>query len=272
MYFDAHNHLQDEWLAPNLPSVLECLEAMGIGGAVVDGTIDKDWEGVARLARDRPWIIPSYGVHPWRVKERGGNWEELLRATLDEGGAVGEIGLDRWKEGYDFADQEMVFSAQLRLAAERNVPATIHCLRAWGALWEIVSREAVPECGFLLHAYGGPAEMIEGFAGRGAYFSFSGSFLAEQRRRKRETFREVPLERLLVETDAPAMPLPEELDRHQLPKTAEGETVNHPGNIEVAYEGLAKLRGMDPGELERVVERNFWRLFGKAGLRPGLAR
>jgi TatD DNase family protein len=109
--------------------------------------------------------------------------------------------------------------------------------------------------------------MIEGFAGRGGYFSFNGSFLAEQRHRKREAFREIPLDRLLVETDAPAMPVPAELDRYPLPEAPEGETVNHPGNIEVAYEGLARLRGMEIEELERVVEANFRRLFGNAGKR-----
>ena len=71
MYFDAHNHLQDEWLTPHLPRVLETLEKIGIAGAVVNGTIDTDWESVARLGRERPWVIPSYGVHPWRIKERG---------------------------------------------------------------------------------------------------------------------------------------------------------------------------------------------------------
>ena len=262
-YFDSHNHLQDAWLAPHLPQVLETLEKIGIAGAVVNGTVDGDWEAVARLARERPWVIPSYGVHPWRVKERTEHWEELLRARLDEGAAVGEIGLDRWKEGFDPEDQEAVFRTQLRMAAERNVPATIHCLRAWGPLWEIVRTEPVPACGFLLHAYGGPVEMLEGFARRGAYFSFSGSFLAGPRRRKRETFREVPLERLLVETDAPAMPLPPELNSYPLPGTPEGEPVNHPGNLAVAYEGLAKLRELDGDALARAVEGNFRRLFSR---------
>lgn len=264
-YFDAHNHLQDAWLEPHLPAVLRTLEQMGIGGAVVNGTIDGDWEAVERLGRERPWVIASYGVHPWHTAERAENWQELLRARLDAGGIVGEIGLDRWKEGYDFADQEAVFRAQLQMAAERDVPATIHCLRAWGALWEIIRNEPVPACGFLLHAYGGPVEMIEEFAERGAYFSFNGYFLAQGRHRKLETFREVPMERLLVESDAPAMPLAPELNRYPLPESAEGEPVNHPANVAVAYEGLAKLRGMGVEELARVVEGNFWRLFGGRG-------
>jgi len=263
--FDAHNHLQDEWLAPHLAGIVDTLEALGIGGAVVNGTIEGDWEGVARLGRERAWVIPSYGIHPWYIKRRGADWEERLRARLDEGGVVGEIGLDRWIEGYDFEDQQRVFRAQLRMAAERNVPATIHCLKAWGALVDMVRTEAVPECGFLIHAYGGPAEMVRPFAERGAYFSFNGYFLDQNRRGKLEAFREVPIERLLVETDAPAMPLPAELNRYPLPDTTDGKRVNHPGNLAVAYEGLAELRGMGVEELAKRAEENFRLLFGQKG-------
>ena len=240
---------------------MQTLEHLGIAAAVVNGTIDSDWEAVARLARDHPWVIPSYGIHPWRAAERSADWEQLLRARLDEGGVVGEIGLDRWKEGLDLEDQDRVFRTQLRLAVEYDRPATIHCLRAWGALWDIVRETEVPARGFLLHAYGGPPGMIDGFAKRGAFFSFNGSFLDEHRHRKRDTFREVPLDRLLVETDAPAMPLPRDRIRHPLPDSPEGTTVNHPANIDAAYEGLAQLRGIPLEELASIVEANFKRLF-----------
>src|SRR5690606_11232155 len=116
-------------------------------------------------------------------------------------------------ENPDLPAQEEVFVRQLELAAERNVPATIHCLKAWGRLNEILRAEKRPACGFLLHSYGGPAEMVRGFAGLGAFFSISGHFANERKSRQRETFRSVPLDRLLIETDAPDMPLPGELDR-----------------------------------------------------------
>ena len=112
--------------------------------------------------------------------------------------------------------------------------------------------------------------MIGHLAARGAYFSFNGSFLEEERAAKRDAFRSVPLERLLVESDAPAMPLPRELDRYPLPDTSEGERVNHPANLVVAYEALARLRGMDLGELAAVVERNFRRLFARCRSGPAI--
>lgn len=266
--FDAHNHLQDEALAPHLAEILAAREALGIAGMVVNGTCEADWSRVSELAAAHAWIRPSHGVHPWRVDEISADWRGRLAECLDAGGCVGEIGLDRWKTDRNFDRQLEVFRWQLAEAARRDAPATIHCLRAWGALWDVIRENAVPARGFLLHAYGGPVEMVRGFADRGAYFSFSGSFLAAGRERKLEPFCEIPLERLLVETDAPAMPLPPELDRHPLPRASDGEPVNHPGNLIVAYEGLARLRGMPVAELADIVAENYARLFlgtGKGG-------
>ena len=92
--------------------------------------------------------------------------------------AVGEIGLDRWKEGLNYEGQEDVFVTQLRIAAERNLPASIHCLKAWGRILELLQEGPVPERGFLLHSYGGPTEMVQAFAQLGAYFSFQVIFCA----------------------------------------------------------------------------------------------
>lgn len=258
-FYDAHNHLQAAALAPCCDAIVANRVAAGM---VVNGTNERDWASVARLAAVNAWIRPSYGVHPWEVDAVSPEWRERLSARLDEGGFVGEIGLDRWKTDHNFERQKEIFRWQLDQAAGRNVPATIHCLRAWGALAETLSSADVPACGFLIHAYGGPVEMVNGFAARGAYFSFSAAFLAAGRERKREAFREIPENRLLVETDAPSMPLPPELDRHPLPPGDDGERVNHPDNLIVAYEGLAKLRGMPLDALAGVVAENYERLFG----------
>lgn len=257
--FDAHNHLQDPWLAPHLAGIVAAPPAVEM---VVNGTGEGDWADVAALAAAHPWVRPSYGVHPWRVDEVSADWLERLRERLDAGGCVGEIGLDRWKTDGNLPRQREVFRAQFAEAARRDLSATVHCLRAWGALAEDVGLLTPPARGWLLHAYGGSPEMVAGFAARGAYFSFSGSFLNPVRERKLALFREIPLDRLLVETDAPAMPLAPEINRHPLPPSPEGEPVNHPANLLVAYEGLARLRGMPLEELVEVVAENYARLFG----------
>jgi TatD DNase family protein len=104
--------------------------------------------------------------------------------------------------------------------------------------------------------------MVRGFADCGAYFSFNGSFLDERHTRHRDTFKFIPRDRLLVETDAPAMPLPQPWRTHKLPPSPTGQPINHPGNIEAAYAGLAALLGLSPGTLVSSITRNFNRLFG----------
>ncbi|MEI6561014.1 MAG: TatD family hydrolase [Verrucomicrobiota bacterium] len=261
MLFDAHNHLQDDALTPHLPGVVAELQRIGLARAVVNGTREADWDRVAALAQEHPWVLPSYGLHPWFLAERSPHWRERLTALVTSGqAAVGEIGLDRWREGYDIADQTEVFTWQLGLAARHNLPASIHCLRAWGVLWDILRAHPVPERGFLLHAYGGPAEMVEGFVRHGAYFSFSGYFLHERKAAQRETFRHIPAARLLVETDAPDMPLPPERIQHPLPNSL----LNHPANLAAVYQGLAELRGEPLETLAAQIAENFQRLFGDA--------
>ena len=93
MLCDAHNHLQDEWLAPHLDSVAAAATRLGIGAMVVDGTAEHDWPQVAALASRFPFVRPSYGLHPWDIATRSPHWLEMLRTQLlaDPRAAVGEI-------------------------------------------------------------------------------------------------------------------------------------------------------------------------------------
>ena len=257
---DAHNHLHDARLAPHLREILRTLD---LQCAVVNGTREDDWPAVASLAAEHAWVLPSFGLHPWQVAGRSARWLEALRRQLDAHPAagVGEIGLDCWIAGHDLADQTAVFTAQLALAAERNLPATIHCIQAWGALWEIVRTHPLPARGFLLHAYGGSLEMMRGFAERGAYFSFSPYFLHGRKAAQRAVFAAIPADRLLVETDAPDLRPPDEKNAHPLFDAA-GAALNHPANIAAAYAGLAGIRGLENETLAGIVAANFARLFG----------
>lgn len=268
MLYDAHNHLHDARLAPHLPRILEELRPFDLRGAVVNGTREDDWDAVAAIAAQHAWVIPSFGLHPWQVPSRSSEWLEKLRDQLDShpGAGVGEIGLDRWIQNHDLDDQRAVFTAQLALAAEQNRPATIHCIQAWGALWEILRSHPLPACGFLIHAYGGPLEMLEGFVERGGYFSFSPYFLHERKAAQRGVFRQIPADRLLVETDAPDLRPPDERNPHPLADT-EGQPINHPANLTVAYAGLAGIRGLDEPALAELVAENFQRLFGGHAIR-----
>ena len=260
--YDAHNHLQDDRFAGRQNELLAACSAAGIARMVVNGACESDWLQVLALARANPLVLPSFGYHPWYLPERTVDWQKHLEKFLDETpGAVGEIGLDRWKPGLPYEHQEEVFLAQLRLATERDRPASIHCLQAWGRLHDLLRAHPRPARGFVLHSFGGPAEMIPAFAKLGAYFSFPGYFLHERKLRQRETFKRVPPDRLLIETDAPDQSLPEDKNRFPLIGT-DGKTLNHPANLGAVYDGLAEFLDEKAGALATRVEENFLRIFG----------
>ena len=255
--YDAHNHLQDERLWKALDQIVADLPTVGLERCVVNGTSEKDWPHLEALAKRHRWIIPAFGLHPWFLKERSANWLDTLRRCLDAnpGACIGEIGLDRWIQDYDIADQEKVFTAQLQLAAERNLAASIHCLKAWGHLEDVLKTNPRPVRGFLLHSYGGSAEMIPPFVKLGAYFSISGYFAHDRKAAQREVFKKIPLDRLLVETDAPDMLPPPELIAF-----ASGD-MNDPRNLPRIYEFAAKLFNMPLEDFAGRVATNFNSLF-----------
>lgn len=261
--YDAHNHLQDDRLAPWRDRLLSEAASAGVVRMVVNGSCEEDWPAVLGLAQRHPQVVASFGYHPWYVRERTPEWQKRLAGFLDAvPSAVGEIGLDRWIKGHDIADQEEVFVWQLRLAAERNLPVSIHCLQAWGLLVDILRRGPRPACGFLLHSYGGPMELVNPLAGLGAYFSLPGYFANERKSRQRATFKHVPEDRLLIETDSPDQNLPVERVRHLVPGSAPGKPLNHPANLVAVYEFASELLELPLETVEDRVELNFHRLFG----------
>lgn len=276
--FDAHQHFHFDQLTPHRARIAEDFVKIGVQGAVVNGTNEEEWPVITALAREHAWILPSYGLHPWDSGNRSEHWLKALRKILTENprAGVGEIGLDRWiidgiKPGdprivglrvASIEEQSEVFTAQLALAAEFNRAASIHCVQAWGKLLELLKNTPRPTRGFLLHGYTGPAGMIKELTGLGAYYSFNLQLLEPRHAERLENFRHIPADRLLVETDAPAKPPAAEQNQFPLPAAPDGSAVNHPANIAVTYDALAKLRSVPLDTLAAQVEQNFLQLFG----------
>lgn len=262
MLYDAHNHLQDERLDPWRDEIIAAARQIGVAEMVVNGTREQDWPLVAALARAHPWIRPSFGLHPWHVKERSADWLVSLRHALenDPRAGVGEVGIDRWIQNPDMEAQITCFRMQVALAVELDRPLSIHCLRAFGLLVETLRSLPLPSRGFLLHSYGGPAELLPRFAALGGRFSLSPYFAHPRKAAQLAVFKEVPLDRLLVETDAPDMYPPAELNAHPL-KTTDGHTHNHPANLRLSYELLARIRNLPMADLEHQIAANHRAFF-----------
>ncbi|MGC9451018.1 MAG: TatD family hydrolase, partial [Oceanipulchritudo sp.] len=191
-FFDAHLHLQDPSLQKALirerererdrereralPRLRSSRSGPGpdpgpgfwepfippIAAQVVNGTHPDDWAAVRALEqRGGTGLLRAYGVHPWRVGDLPDDWERQLREYLDSGAAsIGEIGLDHWKEPRDEQRQMDVFERQLQLAHETGLAPTIHCLRAWGLLIDILRAGPALPHGFLVHGFGGSREVL----------------------------------------------------------------------------------------------------------------
>ncbi|MGC4013608.1 MAG: TatD family hydrolase [Luteolibacter sp.] len=256
MFIDAHNHLHDPRLGDPAP-IITRMQETGIDSCVVNATCEEDWPLVEALAEKYPgFVLPAYGVHPWKAHLVESGWEERLHTLLDRHpeASIGECGLDRWVQEPDIALQAPVFEAQLRLAREFDRPVTIHCLKAWQALFDSFERIPPPRR-FLMHSFNGSIETARRLLPIGAYFSFSGYFLHTRKAEVQEVFRQLPLDRILIETDAPDMKPPD--DFIDFPH----EKVNHPANLSAVARGFAEVMGLSPEELGARTSENFSRFF-----------
>jgi len=197
------------------------------------------------------------------VGQEPAGWEAPLRARLeaDPRASVGEIGLDKWIEGHDLERQQQVFRRQLEIACEFARPVTIHCLHAWGPLLETLQAFGELPPGVLLHSPGASAEVVRQLAEMGCYFSVSGYFGDMRKKKYREALAAFPLDRLLIETDAPDMLGPDACCAEQISDEA-GQPLNSPLNLPQIYAMVAEARGLRLKALALQVEENFSRWIG----------
>lgn len=255
---DAHNHLQDPRLGDPAP-IIAAMRLAGIHRCIVNATCEADWPAVETLARAEPnFIRPAFGIHPWQAHTVAAGWQIRLSELLKNHpqASLGECGIDSWITAPPLAVQLPVFTQQLRLARQLDRPITIHCLKAWGALFDAFA-EAPPPARFVMHSYGGSIETARRLLPHGAYFSFSGHFLHPRKSAVLDVFRQLPLDRFLIETDAPDMLPPPDSITHPLP-----ENMNHPANLPAIGHALAAALGMPAADLAAITRENTRRCFG----------
>lgn len=250
MLFDSHCHLDDPRLRPHLGRLIPEAEAAGIAGFLVPGVAPPGWTGIRELSAAFPRVFPAFGVHPMHADLVTPSVLSELRRFAPLATAIGEIGLDYALETPSREIQRGAFRAQLAVAAESGLPVLIHCRKAFADLLEILREAQVASFGGVMHAFSGSVETASACTSLGLYISIAGSVTYPNARRPIAVAAGVPLERLLLETDAPDL----------APEPYRGGT-NLPAYLAATARRVAEIRGMPLEELARRTTDNARRLF-----------
>ena len=247
--FDSHTHINSHEFDEDIPDVIERARAMNVDGMLVLGYDRESADKMVELVNNYDNIYGAIGIHP----EDAAKYEELeeqLRVYLIEPKvkAVGEIGLD-YHCDVDHDLQKEVFRKQIELAHEFQLPISVHNRDAFEDTYEILKETNGAQYGGIMHSFNGDVQWAQQFIELGMDLSFSGVVTYDNASEVQEAAKYVPLEHLLVETDAPYLtPMPYR------------NRQNEPGMTRYTVEFLAKLRNENIDNLASQTMQNAKRI------------
>ncbi len=251
---DAHAHL-DQYEDVVLPKVLEELEAERI--LTVSVAVDPpSYARAQELAARSRWVVPTFGVHPWRAPDYAGQLE-ALQPLIDQSPMLGELGLDyHWVEDRSaFPAQRAVLEHFLRTAGSQQKIVNLHTKGAEAEILALLRAHRVERA--IVHWYSGPLDVAAELADRGAYFTIGVEVHTSPL--VQELARRLPERLLLTETDNPSGV-----------EWLAGE-LGMPHHLPPVIAELARLRGVEPEELKETVRANFRRLLADDPRLAGVA-
>ena len=255
MLVDSHCHLDFATFTDDLDDVVARAGETGVGMMVTIATSIEGCGSARRVAERFPNIYCSVGVHPHEAKTDGQKSADLLvrLAKHDKTVGVGETGLDYYYEHSPREDQQVSFRAHIEAARETGLPVIVHTRDADEDTAEILIQEMkkAPFSG-LIHCFSAGPKLAETAVELGLYISVSGIATFKQAEELRQTLAAVPMDRLLVETDAPYLaPVPNRGKR------------NEPAFVADTAAALAELKGLSTDDVARITTENFFTLFSK---------
>lgn len=251
---DTHAHLDFSKFEADFEDVLARARAAGLEHIVTIGAgrgVDS-MDRALEIARAHDWISATVGVHPHDAKLAGADVLAKVRRLADapEVVGIGETGLDYFYERSPIPDQKAAFRAFVAIAVEANKPLVVHSRDAEADTISILESEGAGRCGGIIHCFSGTAWLAERALALGFYLSFSGIVTFPNAASVHEVARTAPLDRILVETDAPYLaPVPNRGKR------------NEPAFVNHTLRRIAQLRGAEPRTLAEATTANARRLF-----------
>lgn len=250
--FDTHAHLNLEQFAGDLDNVFRRMDEAGVTRVLCAAFDVNSSEETAAMAAQRPGVVASVGVHPHDAEDVPENYLALLEGLARRPGvvALGEMGLDYYRDLSPRPVQQRVFREQLALVRELNMPVIIHVRDAFGDLLEILRRDGISPAGGVMHCYSGSWEVAGQCMAMGFYISLAGPVTFKNAVKLKDIALKTPLDRLLLETDCPYL----------APEPFRGQR-NEPAYVRRTAEHIAALRGISLDELAAATTANALNLF-----------
>jgi len=250
LFVDSHSHIDVEAFDADRAETIERARRAGVTRQVVPAVVARDWAKLQAVCALHAGLFPGYGLHPVYLDDHDPADLVALRGQLDDASAVcvGECGLDFYVESLDRELQHDYLRPQLALARERGLPVVLHARHAVEAT--IAAIRAHPGLTGVVHSYGGSEEQARQLFKLGFLIGIGGPVTYDRANRIRRVVKSMPLEFLLLESDAPDQPN----------ATRRGER-NEPARIVEVGECIAELRGITPSEVAAQTTVNAQRLF-----------
>lgn len=256
MFFDSHAHLNDVQFSEDRVEVIRrAREEYGVNHILNIGFNRETIPSSMQLAEEYDFIYTSVGWHPHDAidcREEDLEWV-LELSKHPKVVAIGEIGLDYYWDHSPHDVQQELFRKQIQLAIETNLPIIIHDREAHEDVVRILREENAHEVGGVMHCFSGDLKMMQECLAMNFYIGLGGPVTFKNAHLPKEIAREVPIDRLLIETDCPYL----------APHPYRGKR-NETGYVSLVAEAIAEIRGMDLEEVADTTFKNTVRLFGLA--------
>ncbi len=239
MLIDTHCHLDDHAFDTDRAAVVAAAQAAGVGRIVVPAVLASRFADVAATVAEYPICLPAYGLHPiYADRHQSADLLQLeQRLSTGNAVAVGEIGLDGFDRRVGMDIQRHWFDAQLAIAETTGLPVLLHARHAVDGVIATLRRHKVK--GGIVHAFNGSIQQAQQLMDLGFYFGFGGAFTWPRATRLQHLALNLPLERIVLETDAPDMS----------PVWARGER-NQPAHVARVAAALAAVRNIAVADVE----------------------
>lgn len=250
MFTDTHCHLDAAEFNGDYATLVQASRAAGVTTLVLPSVERANFATVKNLCAQHSSCVPAYGIHPMYVERASPADLDVLRDYLAQSDAVavGEIGLDFFVESNNQPLQEFYFAEQLKLAREFNLPVLLHIRRAQDMVLKHLRQIRV--CGGIAHAFNGSQQQAEAFIELNFKLGFGGAMTYTRATRLRKLAATLPLESIVLETDAPDIP----------PSFLQPGQPNKPEHLPHIAQTLAELRGISLQEVAQATTANVMKV------------